>query len=100
VGLLEKDSFHIGFSQPLRVEQGKATIMAPQLYNQNGTMNYSNISTDLTPSGRQLDLTFGYKATIDKGINTGIQMALSQDYGHVQSNNITTTATAYIKFVF
>ena len=100
VGLNEQDSVHIGISQPLRVESGNATIMVPQLYDQNGNLNFSQASTDLSPSGRQLDLSFGYQAKLHDAFDVGVQFAVSQDYGHVQSEKLANSAFAFMKVAF
>ena len=100
VGLNEHDSVHIGISQPLRVESGNATIMVPQLYDQNGSLNFSQASTDLSPSGRQLDLSFGYQAKLHDAFDVGVQFAVSQDYGHVQSKKLANSAFAFMKVAF
>ena len=100
VGLNEYDSVHLGISQPLRVESGKATIMVPQLYDQNGSLNFSQASADLSPSGRQLDLSFGYQAKLYDAFDVGVQFAVSQDYGHVQSKKLANSAFAFMKVAF
>ena len=100
VGLNEQDSVHIGISQPLRVESGNATIMVPQLYDQNGTLNFSQASADLSPSGRQVDLSFGYQAKLHDAFDVGVQFAVSQDYGHVQSDKLANSAFAFMKVAF
>ena len=100
LGLNDKDSFHIGLSQPLRVENGNATISIPQLYETNGNLSFDNVEADLSPSGRQLDLNLGYQASLNNLFNVGIQMAFSQDYGHIKSDEIIHSAAAFMKFDF
>ena len=100
VGLNAQDSVHIGISQPLRVESGNATIMVPQLYDQNGSLNFSQASTDLSPSGRQVDLSFGYQAKLHDAFDFGVQFAVSQDYGHVQSDKLANSTFAFMKVAF
>ena len=100
LGLNDKDSFHIGLSQPLRVENGNATISIPQLYETNGNLSFDNVEADLSPSGRQLDLNMGYQASLNNLFNVGIQMAFSQDYGHIKSDEIIHSAAAFMKFDF
>jgi subtilisin family serine protease len=100
LGLNDKDSFHIGLSQPLRVENGNATISIPRLYETNGNLSFDNVEADLSPSGRQLDLNLGYQASLNNLFNVGIQMAFSQDYGHIKSDEIIHSAAAFMKFDF
>ena len=74
--------------------------MVPQLYDQNGSLNFSEASTDLSPSGRQLDLSFGYQAKLHDAFDVGVQFAVSQDYGHVQSKKLANSAFAFMKVAF
>jgi subtilase-type serine protease len=100
LGLNTKDSFHIGISQPLRVETGKASVMLPQLYDSNGNLKFTEASVDLSPSGRQVDLSIGYKANLDKAINVGLQFSVSEDYGHIKSDDLVNSAFAFVKMDF
>lgn len=100
LGLSEKDSFHIGLSQPLRVEKGNAKILIPKLYEANGNLLFNNVEADLSPSGRQLDLNFGYQASLNNLFNIGIQMAISKDHGHLKSDEIIHSAVGFMKFEF
>ena len=99
-GTLDSDSIHIGISQPLRVERGRASVSVPGLYETGGALQYTNADVDLAPSGRQIDLNLGYQAKLYDHINVGIQMALSQDYGHVKSDKVTGNAVAFLKMSF
>ena len=99
-GALDSDSIHIGISQPLRVERGRASVSVPGLYETGGALQYNNADVDLAPSGRQIDLNLGYQAKLYDHINVGIQMALSQDYGHVKSDKVTGNAVAFLKMSF
>ena len=94
------DSINIGISQPLRVEQGKASISVPGLYEKGGKLQYSPADVGLTPSGRQIDLNLGYKSNIYDHIDVGIHMAISQDYGHLRSDKFTGSTAAFLKVNF
>ena len=72
----------------------------PGLYETGGALQYTNADVDLAPSGRQVDLNLGYQAKLYEHINVGIQMALSQDYGHVKSDDVTGNAVAFLKMSF
>ena len=100
IGLNEQDSVHIGISQPLRVESGNAKIMVPQLYGTGGSLNFSETSVDLSPSGRQVDVSLGYQATVNDAVNVGVQLAVSKDYGHVKSDDLVNSAFAFMKMAF
>ena len=99
-GTLDSDSIHIGISQPLRVERGKASVSVPGLYETGGALQYTNADVDLAPSGRQIDLNLGYQAKLYDHVNVSIQMALFQDYGHVKSDKVTGNAVAFLKMSF
>ena len=94
------DSFHIGLYQPLRIEKGNASIMIPKLYDIEGNLNFETSSFELDPSGRQIDLSIGYRKKVSKIYNIGITMSASKDYQHVKSEEIINSASAYIKFDF
>ncbi len=100
VGLNDKDSFHIGISQPLRVETGDASLMIPQLYDTEGNLKFTQESVDLCPSGRQIDLSFGYQANIDENVNFGLQLSISEDYGHIKSDELVNSTFAFVKMDF
>jgi len=100
VGWNEQDSIHIGISQPLRVESGEANIMVPQLYETGGNLKFTETSVDLSPSGRQVDVSLGYQANLYDALNVGVQFAVSQDYGHVQSDDLVNSAYAFMKMAF
>ena len=53
------DNSRISFSisQPQRVESGNITYDLPGLNNTDGSLNYTTYTSDLKPSGRQLDLS-------------------------------------------
>ena len=54
--LAGKTAVLFSISQPLRIESGKATLVVPTGRRRNGTVMMEQLSTSLTPSGRQIDL--------------------------------------------
>ena len=84
----------------MRVETGDASIKIPQLYDTNGNLQFTQESVDLSPSGRQVDLSFSYKAKIDKNVNFGLQLSISEDYGHIKSDALVNSTFAFIKMDF
>ena len=97
LGNYNSNSIHIGLSQPLRVEQGNAEVMLPELYDIGGDLKFSSTSVDLSPSGRQIDLTVGYRANLNSSTVLSIQGAISQDYGHQKSDSHVAAGVASIK---
>ena len=100
IGLNNEDSFHIGISQPLRVETGDASVMIPQLYDSHGNLQFTQENVDLSPSGRQIDLNFGYQAKINENVNFGLQLSISEDYGHIKSDELVNSTFAFVKMDF
>ena len=74
--------------------------MIPKLYDIEGNLNFETSSFELNPSGRQIDLSIGYRTKVSKIYNIGITMSASKDYQHVKSEEIINSASAYIKFDF
>jgi subtilase-type serine protease len=100
VGMLEADSIHLGVFQPLRVEAGQASVSVPGLYNVSGELEFTRANVDLAPSGRQIDLGVGYQASIFDGFDAGLRFTLSQDYGHVESDDFAGNAVLFVKTAF
>ena len=74
--------------------------MQPQLNDIGGNLNYSEANIDLSPSGRQLDVSLGYQATLSDAFNVGLQFAVSQDYGHVKSDGLVNSTFAFTRVKF
>ena len=74
--------------------------MIPQLYDTQGNLKFTRESVDLSPSGRQIDLSFGYQANIYENINFGLQLSISEDYGHIKSDEIVNSKFAFVKMDF
>jgi subtilase-type serine protease len=91
-GLDPSTSFHIGVSQPLRVESGKGQIELPLLYGSDGLINSHIVEADLSPSGRQIDFKTGVRRNLGQaGELTAIGL-LSKDAGHVSQSGLTPSA--------
>ena len=74
--------------------------MTPQLYDTQGNLKFTLENVDLSPSGRQIDLNFGYQAKIDENVNLGLQLSISEDYGHIKSGELVNSTFAIIKMDF
>ena len=55
--LAGKHHIRLSVSQPLRIESGNATLIVPTGRLKSGSVTMNQLTTDLTPSGRQFDLT-------------------------------------------
>ena len=100
VGLAEKDSVHIGVSQPIRVESGDATLLIPELYERGGELTFSEVNDELSPSGRQIDAGVTYQARYFNAIDVGVQLAVTKDPGHVKTNEMATGAFGFVRIQF
>ena len=58
----------MSLTQPLRVEEGEALLSLPSGRTRAGEVVRSAVSTDLEPSGRQIDLAFDWQQRLDLGV--------------------------------
>ena len=98
--LTNRKSIHFGIYQPLRIESGNASILIPKLYETNGDLNFEKTSFKLEPSGRQIDISVGYKTELSKFGDFLFLLSSSKDYQHIKSQDVVNSASAYIKFDF
>ena len=82
--LAGKTAVLFSISQPLRVESGKATLVVPTGRRRNGTVMMEQLSTSLTPSGRQVDLATRLRGAF-KLFNYDLSAAYSMDPLHRSS---------------
>ena len=61
--LAGKHHIRLSVSQPLRIEAGNATLIVPTGRLKSGSVTMNQLTTDLTPTGRQLDLTARLRGT-------------------------------------
>ena len=82
------DNSRISFSisQPQRVESGNITYDLPGLNNSDGSLNYTTYTSDLIPSGRQLDLSIKYNISTKIGMNYMLENKITNDYGHISKD--------------
>ena len=74
-------AFRVSLSQPLRVEDGKAALALPSGRTTGGEVIRSNVSADLEPSGRQIDLALLWQRPLDLGV-LRLGTTVSRDPGH------------------
>ena len=58
------------------------------LSNKNGIIPFQDYKINLSPSGRQKDLTLSYKKSINKNIKLGIKTIISDDIGHIKNRGL------------
>lgn len=79
--LTDGATLHLSLSQPLRVETGRASLTIPTGRTKTGSVIRKPITTGLTPSGRQLDLTAEWRRPLPIG-ELRLGAVLSHDPGH------------------
>ena len=78
-----KEKIIIKFSQPHRLESGSANISVPQSNNLDGSLNYFNEDVNLSPSGRQFDLSLRYnKNILEDDLLLSFENITTTDQGH------------------
>ncbi|GHB17801.1 hypothetical protein GCM10007094_01810 [Pseudovibrio japonicus] len=82
----KSDAVTFSLRQPLRVEQGSATVRLPTGRMEDGTISYAAHEIDLTPSARQLDFGLRYHIDFLENTSLGLGAALSVNEGHTQGN--------------
>jgi len=96
----KNDSIHFAVNQPIRLEKGTAEIDVPGLYSKGGNLNFRRKEFSISPSGRQIDLSIGYKTEVKYGGNIIFKLNLTKDEGHIASGEITNSAMVYFQSEF
>ena len=60
------------------------------LSDKNGIIPYQDHKINLSPSGRQKDLTLSYKKLINKNIKLGLKTIITDDIGHIKDRDLNT----------
>ena len=94
------ESFFVNLSQPIRVESGNASISIPKLYNNDGDLLYENTDFEISPSGRQIDFSLGFNNQILDLINTQLKFSITNDIGHIKSDDIVHSVMLLSGFTF
>lgn len=74
-------AFRVSVSQPLRVEDGRATLALPSGRTTAGEVVRSAVALDAEPGGRQVDLALQWQQPLDLGL-LRIGATLSHEPGH------------------
>ena len=91
----------IKFSQPHRLESGRANISVPQSHSLDGSLNYLNEDVNLNPSGRQLDLSLRYnKNILNDDLLLSFENIITSDQGHISSNGLMNTSIVSLNYNF
>ena len=85
-----KDSFNFIYSQPNRIEKGNMKFRFIGLSNKNGIIPYQDHYKELSPSGRQKDITLSYIKEFDSSLRLGFKTVITDDLGHFKQDNLDT----------
>ena len=98
--LFNNSNLNFSILQPQRVESGSMTYDIPGLNDKDGTLNYTTYTSDLDPSGRQIDLSIKYSITNKIGIKYIIENKLINDHGHQSRDNLDYQFAASMMYKF
>ena len=98
--LFNNSKLNFSISQPQRVESGSMTYDIPGLNDQDGSLNYTTYTSNLDPSGRQLDLSVKYSITNKIGIKYIIENKLINDHGHISRDGLDYQFAASMMYEF
>ena len=80
-------SFSISLSQPLRVEKGKTSLSIPVGRTKVGEILFSEATADMTPSGRQSNLSFEWYQPMTRTSEISLNTTWIHEPGHSKSVN-------------
>ena len=73
------------------INNGATTHSSPKhLSDKNGIIPFKDHKINLSPSGRQKDLTLSYKKSINKNIKLGLKTIITDDIGHIKDRDLNT----------
>jgi hypothetical protein len=85
LGQSKVEKFSFSLSQPHRIRSGSMDVRIAGLKDKNGNIPYEYKSLGLNPTGRQLDLSFGYTRDLSKKMTVSTQFTITKDAGHKKS---------------
>ena len=91
---------NFSISQPQRVESGSMTYDVSGLNDKDGNLNYTTYTSDLDPSGRQMNLSIMYSISDKIGTNYIIESKLINDHGHVSRDDLDYQLAASMLYEF
>ncbi|WP_108396242.1 S8 family serine peptidase [Devosia submarina] len=89
-----EDALQVSVNQPLRIESGTMNMQVPTGRTAEGQIENRQVSADLGPSGRELDLSLNYEMAVGEGkLHLGVQYSL--DAGHVRDASAAGVAVGF-----
>ena len=95
-----RNSIHLSVSQPIRLEKGILEMDIPELYDSDGKLNYRTKQFRISPSGRQVDFSLGFKAKSIFDSDFILKFDLAKDEGHISRERFSHSAMAYFELNF
>jgi hypothetical protein len=89
------DRLIFSLSQPPRLEQGLAILRLPVGRTQGGRVRYRSVATELTPSGRELNLAASWQREQLLGGTFRAEAALASEPGHLETEPIFSLAAGW-----
>ena len=83
-----KDSFNFIYSQPNRIENGDMKFRFIGLSDKNGVIPYKDHIIELSPSGRQKDISLSYMKEFDGALKVGFKSVITDELGHIKQNKL------------
>ena len=90
INLFGNDKLNISLSQPNRTESGELSFRLLGLSDKNGILPYTDYIVDVSPSGRQKDITLSYIKEFDSSLRLGLKTVITDDLGHLKQDNFDT----------
>ena len=89
------DRLTFSLAQPPRLEQGLATLRLPIGRTKGGRVLYRSVATDLTPSGRELELAASWQREELLGGTLRAELGVASDPGHLETEPIFSLAAGW-----
>lgn len=83
----DEDSVHFNIAQPMRAESGALNVNLPQYRLRDGTIIGQNVSFNLAPTGREIDLEAGYRLALSPVTKLDLAAMYRRDPGHVANTD-------------
>ena len=80
----DEDALRFSVSQPLRVEDGRASLTLPVARTKYGAIQHASFAPDLAPDERQIDLSATWERPLAEG-RLRLGVIWSQNPGHSES---------------
>ncbi len=91
--LTKGDRLSVGIGMPVAIASGETVLNLPVI--REGASAFDQVSLDLAPEDRQIDVDFSYQAEISDGLEMKLSLIRSENYGNRASETDTSGAWAF-----